>query len=125
VHIGEFVVGGITKTRRTVLPEGDGLRYREVRVSIDEAPLVCELPDTSWQVMGRSPTLAETPCIQTLRRVPLEFTPSDVNMLADGDIWRGDWKRTELEDQALDLPLDRMVLEAVRGALDEARFALL
>lgn len=99
-----------------------GLQRRQITISIDEADDIAQPPTKSWKINATSQNRGETPTIESISLVPLEFVPPmmdipefDMQIVVDGFD-----KRQEVTQEEKRFPISDVLLKAARDAIKMA-----
>lgn len=99
-----------------------GLQRRQITISIDEADESAHPASRSWKIIATSQNRTDTPCIDSLTLVPLEYvTPvMDIPELDMKIVIDGVNKRQEVTEKEQQFPVSDVFLQAARSAIQSA-----
>ena len=125
LKVTDRVEGSSLDTSTATLDSNDGIRSREIVLSIDHAKDIMEPASVCWKltaskIIQSEDRRNELPRIKTLERIPLEFRLPVFEDYGTEILGELPYVRHEQTDQAESLGLHPQYLQAVREAIAEA-----
>ena len=98
----------------------ESVKFREISLCVDESDDMISPPSLTWKMITGTKSDNETPSLQGLWRVPLEFTLPMTQVDDSPMLGELPTIRNEVGERAMLLPLHTEYLQAARAAITEA-----
>lgn len=122
LRVDDTTEGRNRKNNRNRETGDTGLQRRKITVSIDEADEIAQPPSKSWKIIATSQNRADTPCIDGITLVPLEYIAPvmDIPELDMKIVIDGFDKRQEVTEKEQRFPVSDVLLQAARSVIQSA-----